>query len=256
MEHGIHAIARLLWWSEQMRTPIESMIEETLSPPPTLAFPRAGNWSEAQTRTLLQEANIPVTPGILATSADEAVQAARTLGLPVALKVQSAAILHKSEVGGVALHLDSEAAVEQSFHTMMKQVQAAYPVTTIDGLLVSPMRSAGTELLVGIIRDPLWGLVLTLGLGGIWTEVLKDTAIRVLPTSQKDIETMLGELRGIALLRGERGQLPADLHAVSAVIQRISVLAQTLGPQLTALEINPLWVQGSHVEALDALLIW
>jgi acetate---CoA ligase (ADP-forming) len=256
MEHGMHALARLLWWSEQLRMPIEQTQMERLPSRPSLAFPREGNWSEAQVRTLLQEANIPVIPGILVTSADEAIQAARTLGLPLALKIQSTTIAHKSDVGGVALNLDSEKAVQQGFCAMMKHVQATCPQAKIDGILVSPMRSTGTELLVGILRDPLWGLVVTLGLGGIWTEALKDTAVRVLPVSRKDIETMLGELRGIALLRGERGHAPVDLHAVSDVIYRVCVLARTLGPQLTALEINPLWVNGSQIEALDALLSW
>ena len=256
MEHGIHALARLLWWSEHMHAPTKQIQEEQLPPVPTLAFPRIGNWTEVQARTFLQQANIPVIPAILVTSAEEAVQAAHALGLPVALKIQSAEIAHKSDVGGVALHLDSEASVRQSFRTMMMQVQAACPTARIEGVLVSPMRSAGTELLVGVLRDALWGPVLTLGLGGIWTEALNDISIRVLPIQRNDIETMLSELRGSILLRGGRGQAPIDLHAVSDVIYRISVLARTPGPQLTSLEINPLWVDGSHIEALDALVSW
>ena len=113
----------------------------------------------------------------------------------------------------------------------------------IDGILVSPMRPAGTELLVGVVRDDLWGPVLTVGLGGVWTEVLKDTAVRVLPVRRDEVLQMLGELRGAALLRGMRGQEGVDLQAVSEVIYRVSTLALALGPRLSALEINPLLVR-------------
>lgn len=139
---------------------------------------------------------------------------------------------------------------------MLARVQSRQPKAEIEGILVSPMRPAGTELLVGVLRDELWGPVLTVGLGGVWTEVLKDTTVRVLPVGRAEIEKMLGELRGAALLRGARGQEGVDLHAVSEVIYRIGTLALALGPQLNALEINPLLVRGSRVEALDVLVNW
>ena len=118
------------------------------------------------------------------------------------------------------------------------------------------MRPSGIELLVGVVRDDLWGLVLTVGLGGVWTEILKDTAVRLLPVRYDEIEKMLGELRGAQVLRGARGQDGIDFQAVNEVIYRISTLALALGPQLNALEINPLRVKGSHVEALDVLVNW
>lgn len=123
-------------------------------------------------------------------------------------------------------------------------------------MLVSPMRPAGIELLVGIVRDPLWGLTLTLGLGGIWTEVLKDTAVRVLPVGREEIAAMLDELRGAALLRGARGQAPVDRDALIDVIYRTSLLARSLASRLNALEINPLWIDGERIEALDVLVSW
>jgi len=213
-----------------------------------------GTWSEARARTLLQEADIPTVPGRLATSADEAAQAACELDLPVVLKIQSAALPHKSDVGGMALNLSTEEAVRAEFTAMLERVQTRHPGVEIEGILVSPMRPAGIELLVGIVRDPVWGPVLTLGLGGIWTEVLKDTAIRILPVQRSEIETMLGELRGAALLRGTRGQEGINLQALSEVIHRISALALALGPRLNALEINPLLVSNSCIEALDVLV--
>ncbi len=255
MEHGMRALGQLLWWSEQIRsTPIRS--QEAPLPPLLQAHSFAGNWSEAQARTLLQEAGIPLVPGMLASSAEEAVRAAHQLGLPVVLKIQSPALPHKSDVGGVALHLNTEEAVRAAFAEMMEQVHARCPGAEIEGVLVSPMRPAGIELLVGIVRDPLWGLVLTLGLGGVWTEVLKDIAVRVLPVQRDEIEAMLGELRGAALLSGGHGHTPVDREALSDVIYRISLLARSLDSRLTALEINPLWIYPERIEALDVLVSW
>jgi acyl-CoA synthetase (NDP forming) len=257
MKHGIYALGQLLWWSEQMRASqsrTHNEKEPLLSVPSDISF--KGNWSEMQARALLQGAGIPVVPGILATSADEAIQAASTLGFPVALKIQSAAILHKSDVGGVALSLSNEGDVRAAYATMLETVQVQCPGVVIEGVLVSPMRPTGFELLVGVIRDPLWGLVLTLGLGGIWTEALKDTSVRVLPVRLDEILTMLNELRGAALLHGSRGHAPVDLDMLCKVIYRISRLACSLGTHLNALEINPLLVDASRIEALDVLVNW
>jgi hypothetical protein len=99
-------------------------------------------------------------------------------------------------------------------------------------------------------------LVLTLGLGGIWTEALRDTSVRVLPVQHSEIAAMLGELRGAALLRGERGRAPVNMQLLSDTIYRMSVLANALGAQLSALEIHPLWIDAERIEALDVLVSW
>ncbi|GCE22359.1 acetate--CoA ligase family protein [Dictyobacter kobayashii] len=256
LEHGVRALGRFIWWSEQLKASAGMPAQEATPLPPLATDLARGTWSEARARTLLQRSGIPLVPGQLATTADAAVAAARTLGLPVALKIQSPALPHKSDIGGVALNLRTVEEVHSSFNAMLERVRAQAPDAEIEGILVSPMRAPGLELLVGIVRDPLWGLVLTIGLGGIWTEVLKDTAVRVLPIQSAEILTMLGELRGAALLRGARGQAGVNLHELSQVIYRISMLAQALGPHLSALEINPLLVQPGSIEALDVLLSW
>lgn len=255
MEHGLRALGRFLWWSEYIQAAPGKAAAEPLPP---IAHDQifAGNWSEVQARALLEKAGIPTVPARLATTADEAVQAARELGLPAALKIQSAALLHKSDVGGVALNLASEEAVRAEFTAMLARVRTRQPGAEIEGMLVSPMRQAGIELLVGIVRDDLWGPVLTVGLGGIWTEILKDIAVRVLPVQREEIATMLDELRGAVLLHGARGQEGVNMQALSEVIYRISTLALALGPSLSALEINPLLVKGERIEALDVLVSW
>lgn len=257
LEHGMHALRQLLWWSELMRaSPERTQQEETLPPAPPGLSTFAGIWSEARARTLLQEAGIPVIPGILVASAQEAASAARALGFPVALKIQSAALAHKTDVGGVALNLSSEDAVRSEFAALLGRVRASCPGADIEGVLVTPMRSGGTDLLVSVMRDPLWGQILTLGLGGIWTEALKDTAVRVLPVQRDEIEVMLGELRGATILRGGRGRAPVDIQALCDVIYRITQFARTLAPRLDVLEINPLWIGPGSIEVLDALLSW
>ena len=118
------------------------------------------------------------------------------------------------------------------------------------------MRERGVELLVGCTRDPEWGWVLAVGLGGVWVEILKDVSLRLLPASESVIREMLSELRGAKLLSGQHGIPGADIEAVAQAARRIGEAALGCGDDLVALEVNPLWVRGERVEALDALFVW
>jgi acyl-CoA synthetase (NDP forming) len=255
--HGFAALGKAMWWSERYREALESA-EESESAAPTSAFHEAfsGAWSEHQARALLQQHGIPVVPASLATTVEEACEAARSFGFPVALKIVSPDILHKSDIGGVRLGVRDENEVREASQQIQEAARKLTPQPALEGILVSPMRQGGVELLIGIARDPVWGQVLAVGLGGIWVEVLKDTVLCVLPVSHAEIRAMLDELQGGALLRGARGTKPADIDALVEVIFAISQLAQSLGTNLEALEINPLRVDGTQIEALDALLTW
>jgi acetate---CoA ligase (ADP-forming) len=215
-------------------------------------------WSEMGARRLLADAGVPVVPGGLAGSADEAVEIARKVGLPVALKVCSAQITHKSDIGGVVLGLGSEAEVRTGYEKV-RAAGMAVPAARLDGVLVTPMRTGGAELLAGVTVDPAFGPVLAVGLGGIWVEVLNDTSLRLLPVDATEVRRMLGELRGLPLLQGARGTRPADLDAVAGAIARLGEVALSLNDALDgalrAMEVNPLWVNGDQVEALDVLVI-
>ena len=172
----------------------------------------------------------------------------------MALKICSAQITHKSDIGGVALGLGSEAEVRAGY----EKVRAAGEAVTdaaIDGVLVMPMRSGGAELLAGVTVDPAFGPVLAVGLGGIWVEVLNDISLRLLPVDAAEVRRMLGELRGLPLLQGARGSQPANLDAVAAAIAGLGEVALALNGALRALEVNPLWVNGDQVEALDVLVV-
>ncbi|MDQ0189481.1 acetate--CoA ligase family protein [Alicyclobacillus cycloheptanicus] len=281
MEHGMTAIAHAVWWHEQRRrcaqrgpswcpaglaeaavedeaaaegqTPVASGARALRAESEAQKLP-AGSWSEWSARRFLTASGIPFVPGILAQSAAEAVDAAAQVGYPVALKVQSPDILHKSDVGGVALGLATAAEVRNAYRAICHAALLRVPNCRLDGVLVTPMRSKGVEVLVGVVRDPLWGPVLAVGLGGIWVEALQDTRLRVLPVDAGDIREMLHELRGYPLLRGGRGRAGVDEERLAAVIGQIAAVAVGLGERLEALEVNPLWAQGSQVEALDALI--
>ena len=199
-------------------------------------------------------AGVPVVPGELAVSADAAVAAADRLGYPVVLKAVSASLLHKTNIGAVALDLADADEVRDAYRRVTEA--ASTHVSDLEGVLVTAMRRGGLELIVGVVSDPLWGPVLAVGLGGIWVEILHDSAQRLLPASRAEIRRMLDELQASALLYGARGQQPVDLTVLTDVIGRISDAALSLGDRLGTLEVNPLRVAGSEAEALDVLVTW
>lgn len=252
---GLPALAKAMWWARRQRdfvTPVPAPAIPTLAP----TVDTTGAWNEHRTLELLCAAGVPAIPSSLCTDPASAAQAADEIGYPVALKISSPDIAHKSDVGGVVLGLRSAGDVERAAARMLDVVAQSNPDASIDGLLVSPMRSEGTELLLGVVRDSIWGLMMAVGLGGVWVEVLDDVALARLPVSRERGLEMLGSLKGGALLRGARNRAPVDLDAVADVIEQVSDLAMSLGQRLMALEINPLRVDGSAVEALDALVQW
>ena len=190
-------------------------------------------------------------PGRVARSADEAVAAARALGTPVALKISSAAVVHKSDVGGVLLNVSGDTAVRDGY---ARVVASAQPHGGGTEVLVTAMRTGGVEVLAGVTMDANFGPVLAVGLGGIWVETLHDTSLRLLPADPAEVRRMLTELRGLPLLQGARGGTAADLDALSRVIAGIGDLACSVSG-LQAFEVNPLWVRGDEVEALDVLVV-
>src|SRR5947207_3072198 len=167
----------LRWLANRGRAP--SRVPRGVAAPGVAPAAAAGPWSEDAARRLLADAGVPFVPGGLAGSADEAVEIAFTVGLPVALKICSAQITHKSDIGGVVLGLGSEAEVRAGYEKVRAAGSGfqAVPDATVDGVLVTPMRTGGTELLAGVTVDPAFGPVLAVGLGGLWVEVLNDTSL-------------------------------------------------------------------------------
>ncbi|MCL8206797.1 MAG: acetate--CoA ligase family protein [Actinomycetia bacterium] len=254
VHHGLAALGRAVRWHARRRRGLAPARRPAPAPPPPEAL--AGPWSEATARDFLTREGVPVVPGRVVRDRAAAVDAARSFGGPVALKVVSPNILHKTDVGGVRLGLEGPEAVGAAYDAILAAVRAHRPDARLEGVLVSPMRRGGLELLVGIVRDPVWGPVLAVGLGGIWVEVLRDVAFDVLPTGADDVEALLRTLKAAPLLTGGRGRAPVDLGRVAAVVARIGDIALRYGRWLAELEINPLWVSGDTVEALDVLVRW
>jgi succinyl-CoA synthetase beta subunit len=212
-------------------------------------------WGEHRARALLEAHGIPLVPASLATSAAEAAELAASFAQPVAMKIASDEVAHKSDVGGVRLEVEPAQAAT-AFSELAAALAEHRPGSILTGVLVGPMRRGGMELLVGVVTDPDWGKVLSVGLGGLWVELLDDVSLRLLPVDEVDVADMLAELRSAALLTGVRGSTPADIDRLCQVIARIASLAEGLGSALDTLEVNPLRVEGADIEVLDALIVW
>jgi acyl-CoA synthetase (NDP forming) len=212
--------------------------------------------AEYQAKQLLAEYGIAGTAEELATSAKDAASIAARIGFPVVLKVQSADIPHKTEAGGVRLGLTNAAEVEAAYAAILTSVQAYKPNAVIDGVLVQEMVTDAVEVILGVNNDPLFGPALMFGLGGIFTEVLKDVAFRLAPIQRSVALEMIREVKGYPLLAGARGRALCDEDALADALCRLSALAIDLQSELAELDINPLFVfpKGRGVKAGDALI--
>ena len=176
------------------------------------------------------------------------------IGYPVTLKAQSADLPHKTEAGGVILGIGDAAALATAWQRLHANIAKARPGLALDGALVERQVAPGIELIVGARRDPDWGPVLMLGLGGIWTEALKDVRLIGPDSDEETILAELGKLKGAALLAGMRGSKPADTRAVAKVAMILADLMRS-HPALVEIEINPLVVYPNQAIALDALVV-
>jgi len=254
-EHGLAAVGHAATWvarsaelmHRQPPAPRDLTLDERL-------VGRA--LTEAESLDLVARAGVPVVPHVVARTADEAVAAAAGLGGPVAMKVSSVDVQHKSDVGGVRLGVWGDDAVAAAYEEITSGVAAAQPDARLDGVLLAPMRSGGVELVVGVNRDAVWGPVLVLGLGGVFVEVFGDVALRPLPLGRADVLDMLAELRAAPLLRGARGTGPVDVEAVVDAVLALADVAHALGDSFQSLEINPLRSHADGAEALDCLVVW
>jgi acyl-CoA synthetase (NDP forming) len=205
----------------------------------------------------LAEAGVPVLTERLAADADAAARAAAEIGFPVVLKIASRDLPHKTEVGGVALGLASEAEVRRAFGEMLARVARKAPQAAVDGVIVAPMAKGVAELILGSRIDPIFGPVVMVGLGGIFAEILQDTAVQMAPVSQAQAMAMLKSLKAFAVLNGARGRPRADLEAAARAVVALSRFAAAYAEFISEIDINPLLLkaQGEGAVALDALLI-
>lgn len=214
--------------------------------------------SEGDAKAWLSEHGLPVPVHALARHRDEAITHATQMGFPVVAKVASGDITHKTDVGGVRLGLQNADAVGKAWDAIMASVEAKAPGARIDGLLVERMAAAGgVETFVGVSRDPVFGHVLTFGLGGVYVEIFKDVARRLLPLQREEAHAMVREIRSFALLDGARGRPKADVEALVDLLLAVSDFVGRHRAQIQELDLNPVWVgpAGQGVQVLDAVIL-
>lgn len=213
--------------------------------------------NEYEAKRVLAAAGIDVPQEAVVHSVEEAVRAAEGIGYPVVLKIVSADIPHKTEAGGVALDLRSAAAVRDAYGTIAASVARHAPQASVEGMLVAPMVKGGVEMIAGISRDPVFGPVVMVGMGGIHAEVLKDVAVQAAPVSEDEAFAMIRSLRMFPLLDGVRGQPKADIRAAARCVARLSEFACRHAADIAEIDMNPILVrpEGEGAVVLDALMI-
>lgn len=254
-EDPSRAIAALAALSRYRETFAEAL-PEPVAVPPAAPLTIGTRLNEAQAKALLAQAGVPSPKEGLAADPAEAAALAAQIGFPVVVKVVSADILHKTEVGGVALGLVSVEAVHAAVAAMAESIPQKLPDAKIEGYLVSEMVSGGVETIVGIHHDEAFGPVLTFGLGGTLVELLKDTVCALAPVSEAQVLAMIGKLKTAPLLTGWRGSPRHDIEALAAAVSNLSILAVQHADTLSTIEVNPLVVRPgtAGVVALDAVI--
>jgi acyl-CoA synthetase (NDP forming) len=215
---------------------------------------RGDGWlSTEEARQVLRAMGLPVVPGGVACTADEAADVARSLGFPVAVKLASRQILHKTELGAVFLQLPDETAVRHAFDSIRSRLVQEGRLEAMEGVLVQPMVTDGVEVIVGVTQDPLFGPLIAFGLGGVHVEILGDVCFRVTPLTDRDAGEMVREIRGYRLLEGFRGHSPADVKAIEEVLLRLSLLVEEV-PEISELDLNPVFAlpPGQGCRIVDA----
>lgn len=245
----------------------EARLSARAAPPPADLPPSGTAWRflaargrivcEYEATALLGQYGIAALPARLATTADEAVAAAQAIGWPVALKLQSPEIPHKTEAKAVALDIKDAASLRRAYDAMIAHIRLTMPAAEIRGVLVQAMAPRGVEIIAGVADDVDFGPIVMVGLGGVHAEVFGDVAFAPAPLDLAHAEAMLGKLRAAPLLAGVRGAAPADRAALARMLVRLSLLAADAGDRIAEIDLNPVIVypQGQGLALVDALIV-
>jgi acyl-CoA synthetase (NDP forming) len=252
-ERALRAMAQVTFHGRAMER-----ARAAVKPQPFTGLPALGSGTQPEWlgKKLLAAAGIKIPSGSLARNVDEAVEVAKRIKFPVAMKAQAGALAHKTEAGGVLLNIADDAGVRRAWQTLMDNVARAQPGLKLDGVLVEAMAAKGLELVVGAKRDPNWGPIVLVGLGGIWVEALGDVRLMPPDLTEAAIVEELQKLRTAKLLNGFRGAPPVDVEAVAHTAALVGRLMMT-NPEIMEIDINPLFAhpRGEGVTALDALIV-
>jgi acyl-CoA synthetase (NDP forming) len=255
-EPAVDAIAALVNYSMMRRQRQADRDAARMRPPPPLELPAAaGPVATSVGAQLLQSCGVALAHTQFAETAADAVAAAGRIGYPVALKIESPEIMHKTDAGGVALRLADAAAVAAAFARVVENARRYNAAARIDGVIVQQMAPEGIDMVIGLQNDPLFGPVVMAGLGGIHVEIFKDIAFRKAPVSVAEAGRMLDELKSGAILQGVRGGAAIDRTALTRLISAVSQFGVAAGERLAELDLNPVRTGPDGALALDWLLL-
>ena len=209
---------------------------------------------EIEAKDMLRQAGVSVVDTRLATSREAAMATSRELHFPVVLKIASPDVVHKTDAGGVKLNLRTTAQVGKAYDEIMQSVKTKCPQARIDGVSVQQMARPGVEVIIGMSKDPQFGPVIMFGLGGVWVEILKDVAFRIVPLERRDAREMIHEIKGLPLLQGYRGQEAADLTNLEDLILKVSAFVEQ-HPEIKELDLNPVFAYKDGAVAVDARVV-
>jgi len=212
------------------------------------------NLLETESRELLKEYHISLPEAELANNVEKAVEAGSRLGYPLAMKVVSPEIIHKSDAGGIKLGLNNQEDIKTAFKEIVENAEKVVEKKNIVGTLISPMAKKGQECIIGMIRDAQFGPVIMFGLGGIFVEVLKDVSFRVAPMAAEDIDEMVEEIKGYKILTGIRGEKPSDIAAIKDILARLSEIVID-NPEIKEIDLNPVIVHEKGASIVDSRVI-
>jgi len=210
--------------------------------------------TEIEAKQVFKAIGVPVVETRLATSRKQAGEIAAEIGFPVVLKIASRDIVHKTDAGGVKVGLKNKSEVEKAYGEIMTAAKASFPKAKIDGAAVQSQAPPGTEVIVGVFKDAQFGPVIMFGLGGIFVEVFKDVSFRIVPITKRDAAEMIKEIKAYTLLKGYRGQEPADVAALEDILLKVSGFAEKT-PEIKEIDLNPVFAYKDGAVAADSRIV-
>jgi len=209
---------------------------------------------ETEAKELLREYGISVPDFKLIKSEDEIVGLAKEINFPIVMKIVSPDIIHKTEAGGVKVGIKDEKEAKAAYQDIIYKVKKYKKEAKISGVIAYSMIPQGTEIIIGMMKDPQFGPVIMFGLGGIFVEILKDISFRILPLEERDAEEMISEIKGYQILKGIRGETPKDVKSIRDVLMKISQLVMD-NPEIKEIDLNPVFVFNQGIQVVDARMI-
>jgi len=209
---------------------------------------------ETEAKELLKEYGIPVPDFMLIKNEEEIAGLAKKINFPIAMKIVSPDIIHKSDAGGVKLDIKDEKEAKLAYQEIISKVKKYNKEAQIFGMITYSMIPKATEIIIGMMKDPHFGSVAMFGLGGIFVEVLKDISFRIIPLEERDAREMITEIKGYEILKGARGNPSRDIQAIKEVLMKVSKLT-TENPEINEIDLNPIFVFEKDLQVVDARMI-